>query len=73
MRWHPRQLSALLTVSVLDHWWRTTVGELDDYLHQSHTGYYGDYLARQRLPMRLLWHVVMPMLTRRFGYSRRGC
>jgi predicted alpha/beta hydrolase len=46
-----------------------TIGELGRLVFiGAHTGYYGDYLARHRLPMRLLWHVVMPMLTRRFGY-----
>jgi predicted alpha/beta hydrolase len=34
----------------------------------AHTGYYGDYLPAYRLPMALLWHVVMPVLTRAFGY-----
>jgi predicted alpha/beta hydrolase len=34
----------------------------------AHTGYYGDYRALYRLPMALGWHVVMPILTRIFGY-----
>jgi predicted alpha/beta hydrolase len=34
----------------------------------AHTGYYGDYRRRHRLPMALAWHVVMPLLTRVFGY-----
>ena len=34
----------------------------------SHTGYFGDYRPRYRLPMALLWHGVMPGLTRLFGY-----
>jgi predicted alpha/beta hydrolase len=33
-----------------------------------HTGYYGDYHARWRLPMTLMWHGLMPALTRLFGY-----
>ena len=33
-----------------------------------HTGYYRDYLLRYRLPMAGLWHGVMPVLTRVFGY-----
>ena len=33
-----------------------------------HTGYVGDYRARYRLPMALLWHGVMPGLARLFGY-----
>jgi predicted alpha/beta hydrolase len=33
-----------------------------------HTGYFGDYRPRYRLPMALLWHGVMPGLTRLFGY-----
>jgi len=33
-----------------------------------HTGYVGDYRAGYRLPMGLLWHVVMPALTRLFGF-----
>jgi len=34
----------------------------------AHTGYYADYMPRYRLPMALLWHGVMPMLTRICGY-----
>jgi len=34
----------------------------------AHTGYYGDYLPIYRLPMALLWHGVMPLMTRAFGY-----
>ncbi len=40
-----------------------------------HTGYFGDYSAPYRLPMALLWHGIMPMLTWTFGYfpaSRLG-
>lgn len=33
-----------------------------------HTAYYGDYRRRYRIPMALLWHAVMPMVTRRLGY-----
>lgn len=33
-----------------------------------HTGYAGDYGALYRLPMALMWHAVMPMLTWAFGY-----
>jgi len=33
-----------------------------------HTGYYGDYLPRYRLPMAVVWHGLMPLLTRVFGY-----
>lgn len=33
-----------------------------------HTGYYGDYRPGYRLPMAVLWHGVMPALTRLFGY-----
>lgn len=33
-----------------------------------HTGYYGDYDARYRLPMKLLWHHFMPVLARVVGY-----
>jgi predicted alpha/beta hydrolase len=33
-----------------------------------HTGYYGDYRRRYRLPMTLLWHAVMPAVTPLFGY-----
>ena len=33
-----------------------------------HTGYYGDYRRLYRLPMAALWHGVLPVLTRRFGY-----
>lgn len=34
----------------------------------AHTAYYGDYHRRYRLPMTVLWHGVMPVLTRSFGY-----
>jgi predicted alpha/beta hydrolase len=34
----------------------------------AHTGYYGDYSQRYRLPMAVLWHGVMPVLTHLFGY-----
>jgi len=40
-----------------------------------HTAYYGDYRPAYRLPMALLWHGFMPMLTRVVGYfpaSRLG-
>ena len=33
-----------------------------------HTGYYGDYLPRFRLPMAVLWHGVMPLATHIFGF-----
>jgi predicted alpha/beta hydrolase len=33
-----------------------------------HSGYWGDYAARYRLPMTLLWHGFMPALTRVVGY-----
>jgi predicted alpha/beta hydrolase len=34
----------------------------------AHTGYFGDYSKHYRIPMAVLWHVVMPCLTRLFGY-----
>jgi predicted alpha/beta hydrolase len=34
----------------------------------AHTGYYADYMPKYRLPMALLWHGLMPALTRVFGY-----
>jgi len=34
----------------------------------AHTGYYADYMPVYRLPMAVLWHGVMPALTRIFGY-----
>ena len=34
----------------------------------AHTGYYADYLPMYRIPMAFIWHSVMPMLTRLFGY-----
>ncbi|MEO8344434.1 MAG: alpha/beta fold hydrolase [Betaproteobacteria bacterium] len=34
----------------------------------AHTGYYGDYLPRYRLPMAILWHGVMPILTQIVGF-----
>jgi len=33
-----------------------------------HTGYYGDYRRRYRLQMTLVWHILMPTLTRLIGY-----
>ena len=33
-----------------------------------HTGYFGDYRAGYRLPMAVLWHGIMPALTRLFGF-----
>jgi predicted alpha/beta hydrolase len=33
-----------------------------------HTGYSGDYGRRYRLPMTLLWHGIMPAVTRLVGY-----
>jgi predicted alpha/beta hydrolase len=33
-----------------------------------HTGYYGDYSKRYRLLMALLWHGLMPVITRLVGY-----
>ncbi len=44
-------------------------------LVSGHTGYYGDYDWRYRLPMALVWHGVMPALARVAGYfpaSRLG-
>jgi predicted alpha/beta hydrolase len=34
----------------------------------AHTGYWREYAARGRLRMYLLWHVLMPALTRALGY-----
>ena len=34
----------------------------------AHTGYWRDYAARPRLQMYLLWHVLMPAVTRAVGY-----
>jgi predicted alpha/beta hydrolase len=34
----------------------------------AHTGYFGDYGNGRRIPMALLWHGVMPLLTHVFGY-----
>jgi predicted alpha/beta hydrolase len=33
-----------------------------------HTGYYGDYRALYRVPMTVLWHAIMPAVTRILGY-----
>jgi predicted alpha/beta hydrolase len=33
-----------------------------------HTAYVGDYSARYRLPMALMWHYIMPALTHLVGY-----
>lgn len=33
-----------------------------------HTGYVGDYRALHRLPMALMWHGIMPLLTWALGY-----
>jgi predicted alpha/beta hydrolase len=37
-------------------------------LVSGHTGYYGDYRMRYRLPMALVWHGLMPALTAVAGY-----
>ena len=37
-------------------------------LVSAHTGYWRDYALRARLPMYLLWHVLMPTITRIVGY-----
>ena len=37
-------------------------------LVSAHTGYWRDYALRARLPMYLLWHVLMPAITRVVGY-----
>ena len=34
----------------------------------AHTGYFGDYRRPYRIPMALLWHGIMPVLTRTIGY-----
>lgn len=34
----------------------------------AHTGYYGDYASSSRPAMRVLWHSLMPAVTRIFGY-----
>ncbi len=34
----------------------------------AHTGYFGDYRHLYRVPMAVLWHGVMPMLTHAVGY-----
>lgn len=33
-----------------------------------HTGYYGDYHPKYRVPMAMLWHGIMPIATAIFGY-----
>src|SRR5215470_13324549 len=33
-----------------------------------HTGYYGDYRARWRLPLFVVWHALMPAVTKMVGY-----
>ena len=33
-----------------------------------HTGYFGDYRLRSRLQMALMWHVVMPAISKKYGY-----
>jgi predicted alpha/beta hydrolase len=44
-------------------------GELSRFVFVcSHTGYVGDYRWRYRVPMALLWHGLMPALTRMVGY-----
>ena len=37
-------------------------------LVSGHTGYYGDYRMRYRLPMALVWHGLMPAVTALAGY-----
>jgi len=33
-----------------------------------HTGYFGDYRLRSRVQMALMWHVVMPAISRKYGF-----
>jgi len=45
------------------------VGECEQLVFiAAHTGYFGDYARGRRIPMALLWHGLMPMLTHVFGY-----
>ena len=49
------------------------VSELSHFVFiAAHTGYYGDYAKKHRIPMAVLWHGVMPILTRIFGYFPAG-
>ncbi len=34
----------------------------------AHTGYFGDYRRMYQIPMAILWHGVMPLLTHALGY-----
>ncbi len=34
----------------------------------AHTGYFGDYMGKYRLPMAIFWHMIMPVATRLVGY-----
>lgn len=44
-------------------------GEQDQLvLVGGHTGYYGDYHPRYRVPMTAVWHALMPAITLVFGY-----
>jgi predicted alpha/beta hydrolase len=47
-----------------------TNGSLIDrmLLISAHTGYWRDYARRGRIPMFVLWHVLMPTVTRMVGY-----
>jgi predicted alpha/beta hydrolase len=45
------------------------IGQLKRFVFVAgHTGYFADYRPRYRIPMALLWHGLMPLLTRLFGY-----
>ncbi len=56
-------IGTLLTVGA------PNVGEISRFVFLcAHTGYVGDYLPRYRIPMAILWHGVMPILTRVLGY-----
>jgi predicted alpha/beta hydrolase len=45
------------------------VGEVTRFVFiGAHTGYFGDYRRGRRLPMAMMWHAVMPLLTHIFGY-----
>ena len=45
------------------------VSEIERFLFIcAHTGYFKDYMPRYRWPMAVVWHIVMPALTRMFGY-----
>ena len=68
---HPRARIASVSHSIggLVACTASNAGELEQMVFISpHTGYWGDYATAWKWPMTLMWHAVMPALSRAMGY-----